>query len=75
VVGTGTRPLCWVSLEEWKRFYCDLVICIQIKVAFVRPNRSKQPNNPARLGVKPNLPESGTSAESRHGLHIAQKRV
>ncbi len=36
---------------------------------------SEETDNPAGLGVEPDLPESGTGAETRHRLHITENGV
>ena len=36
---------------------------------------SEETDNPAGLGVEADLPETGTGAESRHRLHIAEDGV
>jgi len=69
------RPPHRASVQEWTWVYCAKAMCIQIGATSKRPRRSKQSDYPARLGVKPNLPESGTSAEPWHGLHVAKQRV
>lgn len=49
-------------------------VCVH-KLKELPEDRSKQPDNLARLGVKPDLPKPGASAEPWHGLHVAQERV